>query len=211
LKNSGDSLFLFDPSGDIIDNANADGGSWPAGGSTSRASMKRRGGSDQAGNWDTFMNAGGTGTDSAVKPILGTPRGMNSIHLPPPSSPTGTPPRTATQPASYTPGAIMINEVAWAGTLASASDEWIELFNPGETAISVDSWSLHDDGDLTIALNGVIAPHGYYLLERSDDQTIADIPSDLLYSGSLSNNGDRLQLLDPTGTLIDSANIQGGS
>jgi hypothetical protein len=222
LNNSGDSLFLLDPSGGTIDSANADGGSWPAGDNVSRASMERRGGSDQAGNWATFIGIGGAGTDSAGNPIPGTPRGVNSIHLPPPSSPTpttspsaqtptGTPPSTATQPASSIPGAVLINEVAWAGTLASASDEWIELFNPGETAVSLDGWCLHDDGDLAIVLTGMIAPHGYYLLERGDDQTVTDIPADLIYSGSLSNSGDRLQLLDFVGTIIDSDNIQGGS
>jgi hypothetical protein len=222
LKNGGDSLFLLDPSGGTVDSANADGGPWPAGDSPSRASMERRGGDDQSGNWATFTGMGGLGLDCDGNPIPGSPRSINSIHIPipSPSAPTppvatptspGTPTHTATPPASYTQGAILINEVAWAGTLASASDEWIELLNPGETTIMLDGWRIHDDGDLAIALAGMIKPHGYYLLERGDDQTIADIPADLTYIGSLSNSGDRLQLLDPVGALIDSANIQGGS
>ncbi len=220
LNNSGDSLFLYDPSGTIIDSANANGGAWPAGESGNRASMERRGGADQPGNWGTYTGFGGLGVDSHGGPIQGTPRGVNSIHLPPPSptpefspSPqtaTVVPSNTATLPASFSPGAVLINEVAWAGTTASASDEWIELFNPGESVLSLDGWMLSDEGDLTISLSGIIAPNGYFLLERSDDQTIADIPADLIYNGSLTNGGETLRLTDPHGTLIDSANIHGG-
>ena len=88
---------------------------------------------------------------------------------------------------AYIPGAVLINEVAWAGTAASASDEWIELFNPNEVPISLEGWQLGDGGDISILLEGTISPAGYFLLERSDDQTVADIPADLVYGGSLSN------------------------
>jgi hypothetical protein len=50
------------------------------------------------------------------------------------SSPTPTatlppmPPSTNTEvPRTYSPLSVLINEVAWAGTVASSSDEWIEL------------------------------------------------------------------------------------
>ena len=222
LNNSGDSLLLIDPAGATVDSANAAGGAWPAGDSSSRASMERRGGDDQPGNWASFTGYGGIGIDSLGNPISGTPRAVNSIHLPPPLTPTPTgslapptstssPTETATQPASYAPGVLLVNEVAWAGTTASASDEWIELFNPSETPILLDGWRLRDEGDLNILLTGTISSNGYYLLERSDDQTVADIPADLIYSGSLSNGGEILRLLGADGSLIDSANLQGGS
>ncbi len=218
LRNRGDTLFLRDPSGQLIDSANINGGSWPAGESSGRATMERRGGSDQAGNWATFNGYGGRGLDAAGNPIPGTPRGVNSIHLSPttPSvSPVANTPTSSTTqrppPAEYDPLSLMINEVAWAGTLSSSSDEWIELYNPGEIEISLLGWFLQDAGDLQITLSGSIPPHGYFLLERTDDQAVADIPADMLFTGALSNSGERLRLLDPAGNLIDSANIQGGS
>ena len=220
LNNAGDSLFLLDPAGGIVDSANADGGSWPAGDSSGRLSMERRGGGDQVGNWGTFAGYGAAGYDSAGNLIRGTPRAVNSIHLPPPASPTttGTVPAqtptslapTTTQALFYELGALLINEVAWAGTRASASDEWIELFNPGDTAIPLDHWRLTDGGDLTVFLSGLIPAGDYYLLERSDDQAVANISADLIYSGSLSNGGETLRLLDPQSTVIDSANLRGG-
>jgi hypothetical protein len=126
-------------------------------------------------------------------------------------TPTPTLANSPTSSVIYAPGDLLINEIAWAGTLASSSDEWIELYNPGETTIALDGWRLEDDGDLSIALVGTIASHNYYILERTNDETIIDIPADLTYSGTLSNAGERLRLIAPDGTQIDSANHQGGS
>ena len=37
---------------------------------------------------------------------------------------------------------VFINEVAWMGTTASASDEWIELYNAGSTDVDISGWTL---------------------------------------------------------------------
>jgi hypothetical protein len=114
------------------------------------------------------------------------------------------------QPTSYPAGTILINEVAWAGTGASSSDEWIELMNTTENSIDLSGWIMTDGGDVQISLTGEIGPHGYYLLERTDDMTVADLSADMIYGGTLSNGGEHLQLLDPSGQTIDSANQDGG-
>jgi len=78
---------------------------------------------------------------------------------------------------------VLINEIAWAGTAASSNDEWIELYNPGEEEISLDGWHLTAaDGTPDIALSGAIPAGGYFLLERSDDNTISNIPADETYT-----------------------------
>ena len=105
----------------------------------------------------------------------------------------------------------MINEVAWAGTHASANDEWIELQNPGTTPIDLTGWILSDGNDLLVNLAGTITAHGYYLLERTDDETVRDIRADQAYNGGLRNDGEVLRLHGPSGTVIDSANLGGGS
>jgi hypothetical protein len=204
LRDSGETLRLIDPTGAFVDSANADGGGWPAGGGTSKASMERVGGDDISGNWVAFNGLGGTGHDADGNPIAGTPRQPNSILL---STPTPSPTSSA---GPFPPLSILINEVAWAGTRASSSDEWIELFNPGTADISLAGWTLSDDGDLVVNLAGLLPAGGLYLLERTDDTTVADIAADQIYSGSLSNEGEGLSLRDATGTLIDSANADGG-
>jgi len=119
----------------------------------------------------------------------------------------------ATQPLS-----VVINEVAWTGTgQASSDDEWIELYNPGTKAVDLTDWVLaSSDGSPNITLSGTIGAGEYFLLERgvdaTDDDTVADIPADLIYtSGTLSNSGEILRLYDPNGILVDSANSNGGS
>ncbi|MGC8873229.1 MAG: lamin tail domain-containing protein [Chloroflexia bacterium] len=106
----------------------------------------------------------------------------------------------------------VINEVAWMGTLADASDEWIELYNPTGVPIDLSGWTLQAmDGTPTIPLSGVIRPYGFFLLERSDDGTISDIPADQIYVGALGNAGETLVLRDASGTVVDTANGDGGA
>ena len=205
LRNDGETIRLFDPSGSTVDSANIVGGSWPAGDSDLRYSMERRGGEDQSGNWVTFTGWGGHGHDSDGNPIHGTPRQHNSIFFASPT-PTLTPTKDTQYPLQY----LLINEVAWAATVASSSDEWIELFNPNAVHIDLTGWSLSDDGDLNVILTGSIAPYSYFLLERTDDHTISNITADLIYSGNLNNNGERIELCTPSGVVIDSADGSSG-
>lgn len=201
LSNAGEALTLYDPSGKVIDTANGSGGAWPAGSATTRASMERRGGLDIPANWATAPGPGAA-HDAAEGPILGTPRAPNSVGLP-----TATP---TPLPTPVPPGAIWINEVAWAGTGASATDEWIELHNPGAVAIDITGWRLSDGDDISITLAGQIAPYGFFLLERTDDSTISDIGADQIYTGALNNSGERLALTDSGGSVVDTANGDGG-
>jgi beta-lactamase superfamily II metal-dependent hydrolase len=109
------------------------------------------------------------------------------------------------------PPAVVINEVAWAGSAASASDEWIELYNTTNSAINLSGWRIVDDGGVQIYnLSGTIAAKGYFLIERS--QAATSVTGDLLVSGlSLANTGDSLELQDTGGGRIDSVNYTGGA
>ncbi len=210
LHNDGETLTLLDPDGNVVDTANAAGGDWPAGQSDSRASMERLGGDDISGNWVSFSGSG-VHLDVDGEPIPGTPGGPNSPFLVTPTArPSASPtPRFTTTP--IVPGRVLINEVAWAGSKASASGEWIELHNAQTQPIDVSGWRLTDGGDINVALRGSIDALGYYLLERTDDSAVIDIDADRIYSGALRNSGERLRLLAPDGSRVDSANGDGGS
>ena len=108
-------------------------------------------------------------------------------------------------------GQVVINEVAWAGTQASTADEWIELYNASPYDIDLSGWTLSDGGDISITLSGVITAGGYFLLERTDDNTISDIPADMFFSGILGNAGEALTLRDALGNVVDTANGNGGA
>ncbi len=107
---------------------------------------------------------------------------------------------------------VIINEVAWAGTTSSLTDdEWIELYNPRSTSINITGWTLRAaDGTPNITLNGTIPSGGYFLLERDNDNTVSDILADQVYTGDLSNSGEALTLRDGANNVIDTANGNGG-
>jgi len=203
LANGGETLRLLDPAGNLIDTANAAGGAWPAGSTSPRTSMERHSALDLPGSWSTFAGVP-FAHDAAGGLILGTPRQPNSPSLPTPTA-TLTP-----EAPTFPPGAVLIHEVAWAGTRASASDEWVELYNPGSEGVDLHGWTLSDAGDIDVSLSGHLDPGDYFLLERTDDSAIADITADQIYSGGLSNAGETLVLLDPSGAEIDAANPAGG-
>ncbi len=103
------------------------------------------------------------------------------------------------------PDDVVINEIAWMGTTCSPSDEWIELYNNSDLSIDLTGWSLKAaDGSPDISLLGIIPAKGYFLLERTDNQTIKDLKADQIYTGALRNEGEDLQLRDASNNLIDS-------
>lgn len=103
---------------------------------------------------------------------------------------------------------ILINEIAWMGTTVSANDEWLELYNTSDQPVSLEGWQLQaSDGNPVISLSGEIVANSYFLLERTDDDTVPEIPADLIFSGSIGNPGENFQLLDSIGNLMDKASF----
>ena len=118
-------------------------------------------------------------------------------------------------------GDVYINEVAWMGTKANSADEWVELYNSSDLDIDVGGWKLYESGGQTLIIdfsganlkNLKIPAHGYFLIERGDDQTISDISADLFGSfsgGGLSNSGEYLVLKNKEGVSMDEANFSSG-
>jgi hypothetical protein len=242
LNTNGDILRLRKPDGTIVDTANSNGGAWPSvSGSPNFPSMERTGvvpDSDFA--WVTF--AGPTNPsiiDAGGNLIYGTPGSVNSqpnvtptFTLTTTSTPTltttstltvtSTSTRTVTPTRTNTPGlctagaapsSIIINEIAWAGTGASTSDQWIELYNPTASLINLNGWILRAvDGTPNIPLANVTLPAGqYYLLERTADTTVSDVPANQIFTGAIGTFSEILQLYNAAGICVDTANSNGGS
>jgi uncharacterized repeat protein (TIGR01451 family) len=110
--------------------------------------------------------------------------------------------------------AVVVNEVAWGGTRADPTDEWIELVNTTALTISLAGWQIAAvDGSPSIDLTGEIAPYGFYLIERTADTTVAGIAADLVcsFGTGLSNAGEQLELRDPLGRVVDTVNAGGST
>jgi PKD repeat protein len=104
----------------------------------------------------------------------------------------------------YVSAQVIINEIAWMGTEASANDEWIELKNTSTSTINISSWVLEaQDGSPKIELNGDILAGGFFLLERTDDSSVPAETADQVYSGALSNSGELLMLKNASNIEVD--------
>lgn len=104
---------------------------------------------------------------------------------------------------------VIINEVAWMGSLAGYADEWIELKNISSDPVDLAGWQLQN-AKLKIKIffdAAVIAPGGLYLLERTDDDSVPEADADLFYSGSLANTNEGLFLFDGQCVLRDEVSV----
>jgi len=106
---------------------------------------------------------------------------------------------------------VVVNEIAWMGTEVGWRDEWIELYNNTDFEVNIDGWILKSvDGTLEIEFTGTIPAKSFYLLERTDDNSVLNITADQIYAGALSNKGEHLKLFDNQNNLIDQINCSEG-
>ena len=107
---------------------------------------------------------------------------------------------------------VVINEVAWMGTAASASDEWAELYNASASAVDLNGWTLSFFKPATttpskiISLSGTISSGGYYLIERTDDTAVSDLAADIFtaFGTGLVDSGMILKLANSS-SVVDSS------
>ena len=121
---------------------------------------------------------------------------------------------------------VVISEIAWMGTETSAMNEWIELYNNTTSTIDITGWTLKSSDtspNITFStiieqkiyrprgsVNFSIPREGFYLMERTDDDTVMDIPANYIYTGALNNSGEKLELRDAQGNLIDAVDCADG-
>lgn len=220
LSDLGLTLELLNNSDLIVDLANSDGGSWPAGNTSGMVCSMERSlnaiGNEHDGSW--FTNDGSTSIaqDANSSPICGSPKSNNSAPLltsTPLSS--NTPTLTVTPEFSPTPvptRSVVINEVAWMGTIYSTTHEWIELYNPTNKEISISGWSLRSETyQFSIELSGNIEAGGYFLISLPQAFKNMSIVDQVATWNSLPNSGIPLFLYDPYFNVVDTANFDGGN
>lgn len=76
---------------------------------------------------------------------------------------------------------LVINEIAPLGTMASSSDEWIELYNPMPYNYDLSGIVLRSqDKKFAVELTGTLRAEGFYLIERGDDDVVSDEAADIV-------------------------------
>ncbi len=105
---------------------------------------------------------------------------------------------------SFVSAGFFINEIAWMGTKDSASNEWVEFMSTENSPMNLTGWIFRIEGKKDVVLSGNISANGYYLIERTDDNTVPNVPADLISAfGGFSDTGATLILLDKNGKEQD--------
>ncbi len=111
--------------------------------------------------------------------------------------------------AAYPAGAVRINEIMAdpKGLTALPETEYVELYNTAAEAINLNGWQFVYGGSAKTLPVAWLPAGGYAVLYRAGREIVmADGALDLglaNFPAALANAGKELQLLDPTGSVID--------
>ena len=100
---------------------------------------------------------------------------------------------------------VVINEVMYHAPDDLDDLEYIELFNSSDAAVDVGGWSLAKGVKVKFAPGTKIGGKGFIVVARNAKR-LADyygIQPLMVFSQKLKNNGERIELLDGGGTVID--------
>lgn len=98
---------------------------------------------------------------------------------------------------------VVINEVAWAGSIGASTDEWIELYNNTSNPIVLDGWTIKEASGAIYNIDfGEIGPNSFFILKDSEEAVSTNSPS-IVVNLSLANAGEDLFLYNKSGDLID--------
>lgn len=94
------------------------------------------------------------------------------------------------------------------GAYSSRDDEWVEIYNPGTSTLTLDGY-LIGDADLSplYGFNGTLAPHTYKLVTGMEAVAYQQTHALGAYGLRLGNDGDTVTLLHVVGAdtlLVDS-------
>jgi hypothetical protein len=172
---------------------------WPAGQKTpEHKTMERK---DDI-TWQTSFST------TSINSLFGTPKAENSKE----ESQQEEQESTSTEDVGSLE--VVINEIAWMGTGPSdSSDEWIELYNNTDSAVDLTDWQILKEGEFikisTSSGTTIIPASGFFLLERTASDTTS-LAEDQIYHGDLRNTGEKLELRNASGTLIDLIDCSSG-
>ncbi len=105
------------------------------------------------------------------------------------------------------------SNLATCGKKLGQNDEWVEIYNPTDKAVSLKNWKLKDNSGLltTITANKSVPAHGFALLSKSastwamwpEPSSATKIELGKNIGDGLGNGGDHLLLLNPQGFEVD--------
>ena len=97
------------------------------------------------------------------------------------------------------PGSITFDEILY-NAPSGADLEWVELYNPMAIDMDLSGWSIEGGVAFSFAA-GTVIPAGGLLVIAADPSRVADAVGP--YTGTLSDSGERINLWNNSGRLID--------
>ena len=104
--------------------------------------------------------------------------------------------------------APVINEIHYNNDINTVANEFVEIYNPGPGEVDVSGWQLTGAIEYTIPSDNILLENTYLV--------VADLPSTIQsrygitalgpYTGGLSGDGERVDLIDAGGVRIDRVN-----
>ncbi|MEO5915177.1 MAG: lamin tail domain-containing protein [Luteolibacter sp.] len=110
------------------------------------------------------------------------------------------------------PQAAVINEFHYKPADKTSLEEFIELHNPGDTAIDLSGWSLASAVTYTFPSGTTLAAGGYRVIAENPAVLLAKFGVTALgpWTGKLSSAGEKIELRDVSGTIRDSVTYSAG-
>lgn len=176
-----------------------------------------------------------TATATATPTPTSTPTpSPTPAHTPSPTqaatpTPTATPPATPTQGEASTPspppmgttasrGQVLINEVLYDPVQSpEASFEWVELYNPTDSAVELIGWTIRDNYESDPIPPISLPPGGFAVVAATEDfiSAFPHFDGSIVYlDGTIGNglnnsDGDQVVLADSAGNVVDSLSYGG--
>ena len=115
-----------------------------------------------------------------------------------------------TEPAI--PNTVVINEFHYKPADKTSPEEFIELHNPGATAIDLSGWTVSDAVSYTFP-GGTVIPAGGFVVVGENPATLLakfGVSASGPWTGSLNSRGERIDLRDAGGVLRDRVSYGAG-
>ena len=117
----------------------------------------------------------------------------------------GSPPTPGKSNTSQTAN-VLISEIMYHPSSDNDLEEYVELYNAGDTAVDLSAWRFSDGVDFVFP--EVVLPAGQYLVVAADEAAFASKYPDVAnvvggWLGKLSNKSEVIELIDAKGVLMD--------
>ncbi|HTG45210.1 MAG TPA: lamin tail domain-containing protein, partial [Verrucomicrobiae bacterium] len=107
---------------------------------------------------------------------------------------------------------VVINEIHYDPPQKTELAEFVELYNSGDSPVSLNGWKLAGGVEFSFPAGSSIAAGGYFVIAENPAALLAKfgVAAAGPWQGLLSSTGESISLKDPSGSMVDQVNYQLG-